>query len=140
MNVYADWTPLLDYIKPNNSSRSRAVFIVLFGLAAGLAAGQIWLGIDPYAKLGATMLLVGAPPALIAIFAPRSWPIGNRELLAAATSTAATFGAWTQVARYLEATDPAFWLWPASFVFLVIILGAFQTIMSTALSEAITDG
>jgi len=140
MIPHADWSPLTDHIALA-SAGDRFLFIAgaALGLACGVGAAGMWLAIDPLAGLVGTMLLLFAPIAIVGVLAPARWSYSKREVFAAATAVPATLGAWVQAARYFGDNLPEQWVWAASFVLIVVLLGAFETIVATELTRILAD-
>ncbi|MCZ2111184.1 MAG: hypothetical protein LC118_16715 [Dehalococcoidia bacterium] len=138
MTPHADWSPLSDHIAlASAGDHFRFIAGAALGLACGMGAAGMWLEIDPLAGLVGTMLLLFAPITIVGFLAPARWSNSRREALAAATAIPASLGAWVQAARYFGDNLPELWVWAASFVLIVIILGAFETIVATEFTRII---
>ena len=140
MIPHADWSPLSEHITlASTSDRFRFIAGATLGLACGVAASGMWLEIDPLAGLFGTMLLLFAPITIVGFLAPARWSYSKREVFAAATAVPAVLGAWVQAARYFGDNLPEQWVWAASFVLIVILLGAFETIVATELTRILAN-
>lgn len=140
MIPHADWSPLSEHISlASASDRFRFLAGATLGLSCGVTASGMWLDIDPLAGLVGTMLLLFAPITIVGVLAPPRWSHSKREVFAATTAVPATLGAWVQAARYFGDNLPEQWVWGASFVLIVILLGAFETIIATELTRILAN-
>jgi len=136
MTPSADWTPLLDQIRPPGASNAARMLAGMgLALAAGMFAGGFLVGPNVLMATLAATALVLAPPGIVLLLALPAWSGAQTEAFAFVASTAAGSVAWVQFARYLWYHNVGMWPWLLSFAAVVVLIGL-ETIAATAVGRA----
>lgn len=130
MSVTADWTPILDRVRPPGASGIvRVGMATLVGAAAGLAGGELMTQFRfAVAGFGGAVVLV-VPLFAVVTFASPDWTPSRTEWLAALVTLSSLTAAGARIWHTMQdtAAPPAAWFAAAGILIILWAMGAAVT-------------